>query len=261
MERKIRILAVGDVTSPSAAEYLSKKLWSFREREKIDFTVVNAENAGFITGAPPAVCETLLFGGADCLTGGNHTLRNRSSHKYLDENERVLRPINFGSEAPGRGYTVLDASGLRILFINAMGTVHIDPTLNSPFEYIEGALAKEEGNYDLSVLDIHAEATGEKLAVANYFDGRIDAVFGTHTHVPTADGRILLRGTGYITDLGMCGEGDGILGIETESVIESVRLHLPPKFTLAKGEVSADGVIFTVDAGTHTVTEIKRIKI
>lgn len=261
MDRKIKILAVGDVTSPTAAEYLSHKLWSFREREGVDFTVVNAENAGFITGAPPAVCETLLFGGADCLTGGNHTLRNRSVHSYLEESERALRPINFGSEAPGRGFAVLDASGYRVLVINAMGTVHIDPQLNSPFEYIERVLESQKGRYDVSVLDIHAEATGEKLAIANYFDGRIDVVFGTHTHVPTADTQVLSRGTGYVTDVGMCGESGGILGIDTESVIESVRLHLPPRFSLAKGEISADGVIFTVDIDRHTVTEVKRVKI
>ena len=261
MDRKIKILAVGDVTSPAAAEYLSKKLWSFRKSNGVDFAVVNAENAGFITGAPPAVCETLLFGGADCLTGGNHTLRNRSVHKYLDDSDRALRPINFGSEAPGRGFTVLDAEGYRVLVISAMGTVHIDPQLNSPFEYIERVLEREEGRYDVSVLDIHAEATGEKLAIANYFDGRIDVVFGTHTHVPTADARILPRGTGYVTDVGMCGESGGILGIETGSVIESVRLHLPPRFSLADGETSADGVIFTVNADKHTVTEVERVKI
>jgi calcineurin-like phosphoesterase len=142
-----------------------------------------------------------------------------------------------------------------------MGTVHIDPQLNSPFEYIERVLERERGRYDVSVLDIHAEATGEKLAIANYFDGRIDVVFGTHTHVPTADAQVLPRGTGYVTDVGMCGESGGILGIETGSVIESVRLHLPPRFSLAEGEPSADGVIFTVNIDKHTVTEVERVKI
>jgi metallophosphoesterase (TIGR00282 family) len=261
MDRKFRILAVGDVTSPGAAEYLSSKLWSFRDKEKIDFTVVNAENGGFITGATPEVMDRLLMGGADCLTGGNHTMRNRSAHRYLEESERALRPVNFPGSVPGHGYTVLDAEGVRVLVINAMGTVNIDPVLNSPFEYIERVLDKMKGGYDISVLDIHAEATGEKMAVANYFDGRIDIVFGTHTHVPTADECVLPKGTGYITDVGMCGESGGILGIETGSVIDSVMTHMPPRFSVAKGAVSADGAVFTVDLNKHVVTEVKRVKI
>ncbi|MBQ7363102.1 MAG: YmdB family metallophosphoesterase [Clostridia bacterium] len=257
----MRILAIGDVTSPSAAEYLASKLWSFREREKIDFTVVNAENAGFITGVSADIADRLLFGGADCLTGGNHTMRNKGIYTFLEENDRIIRPINFGDSVPGRGYTVLDASGVRVLVINAMGCVHIEPTLNSPFDYIEGALEAERGNYDVSVLDIHAEATGEKLALAHFFDGRIDIVFGTHTHVPTADATVLPSGTGYITDVGMCGESGGILGLDTLGVIESVRFHLPQRFSPAKGTPRADGVIFTVDLSKHRVTEIKQVEI
>ena len=261
MKRSIRILAVGDVTSPSALEYLSSRLWGVREREKIDFTVVNAENAGFITGVGSEGAKTLLFGGADCLSGGNHTMRNRSVYTYLDECDRIIRPINYGGEAPGRGYTVLDANGLRVLVINALGCVHIEPRLDSPFDYIERALECECGNFDVSVLDIHAEATGEKLAIANCFDGRIDVIFGTHTHVPTADMTVLPKGTGYVTDVGMCGESGGILGLETSSVIETIRKHMPPRFTVAKGAPRADGVIFTVDVQAHRVTEIKRIEI
>ncbi len=256
-----RILAIGDVTSPTAAEYLASRLWSFRREEKIDFTVVNAENAGFITGAGRNEAETLLFGGADCLTGGNHTMRNKSILGYLDESDKMLRPINYGGEVPGRGYTVLDAGALRVLVINAMGNVHIEPNLNSPFEYIDAVLAEERGSYDISILDIHAEATGEKYAIASFFDGRIDVIFGTHTHVPTADEQVLPRGTGYVTDLGMCGESCGILGLDTGGVVDSIRLRMPPKFAPAKGAPTADGVIFTLDTEKHRVKEIKRVKI
>ncbi len=257
----MRILAIGDVTSPTAAEYLASKLWSFRKREEIDFTVVNAENAGFITGASPSIADSLLFGGADCLTGGNHTMRNRAVYTYLDECDKIIRPVNYGGAVPGRGYTVLDAAGVRVLVINALGCVHIEPTLNSPFDAIDAVLDKERGNYDVTVLDIHAEATGEKLAIANYFDGRIDVIFGTHTHVPTADECILPHGTGYITDVGMCGERGGILGIETSSVVESARRRMPPRFSVAGGAPEADGVVFTVDVSAHRVTEVKRVKI
>jgi len=257
----MRILCIGDVTSPRAVEFLSHRLWRYREENKIDFCIVNAENAGLVTGATPELAEKLLSAGADCLTGGNHTLRNKSVYSYLDESERMLRPVNFGTEAAGQGYTILDCDGYKILIINAMGNVHIEPTLDSPFDYIERVLVREEGRYDLSVLDIHAEATGEKLAVAHCFDGRINMIFGTHTHVPTADGQILPGGTGYITDLGMCGESGGILGMDKERVVLRMRSHLPHSFTAAEGAVMADGVIFTVDASNGKISSVEQVKI
>ena len=256
----MKILAIGDVTSPTAAEKLARVLWNYRKKNNIDMVIVNAENAGFITGATPEVMETLLLGGADCLTGGNHTLRNRRSHTLLEETKEVVRPVNFGDSAPGRGYTTVDVAGYRVLVINAMGQVNIDPVLDSPFSHIERVLKSEEGKYDISILDIHAEATGEKHAIAHYFDGRISAIFGTHTHVQTADERILPNGTGYISDIGMCGEQGGILGIETNSVVYSVRNHLPPKFVPAEGEVVAFGAIFTIDTATGKTTSVERVK-
>ena len=255
----MRILAIGDVTGIGGVRHLEAELWRVRDREKIDLAIVNVENAGFITGPSPDTAARVLDAGADCLTGGNHTLRNKAIYSYLDTEERMLRPINFGAEAPGSGYTVVDVSGYRVMVISAMGNVHIDPTLDSPFEYIERALAREEGRYDVAVLDIHAEATGEKLAVAHAFDGRISVIFGTHTHVQTADEQILPRGTGYLTDLGMCGESGGILGMDAEGVVKRMRTHLPLKFEVAKGRPRADGAIFTVDEKSGKVTEIKRI--
>lgn len=256
----MRILAIGDVTSRAGVAHLEAKLWQVIKDERIDFTVVNCENAGFVTGASPELAERLLQAGADCLTGGNHTLRNRSVLGYLDSSDRMLRPINYGSAAEGSGYTILSASGYRIMVISAMGNVHIEPTLDAPFGYIERALARESGNYDFAILDIHAEATGEKLAVAHAFDGAINVIFGTHTHVPTADLTVLPRGTGYVTDLGMCGESGGILGMEIESVIARVRDHLTTPFRAAPGAAMADGVIFELAHNTGRVTDIKRIR-
>ncbi len=257
----MKILAIGDVTSPVAAEYLSRKLWRYREENEIDFTVVNAENASFITGAGPEVAEKLLRGGADCLTGGNHTLRNKQVYTFLDENKEMLRPINFGDSAPGRGYTVLDASGRRVLVISAMGCVHIEPNLDSPYSFIDAVLERERGNFDVAVLDIHAEATGEKLAIAHSYDGRINVIFGTHTHVTTADECILPHGTGYITDVGMCGESGGILGIDKDSVIETMRTHMPPRFRPSTGDIECSGAVFTLDNITYRVIDVKRVKI
>ena len=255
----LKILVIGDVTSPAGVEHLAKNLWRFREAHGVDFCVVNGENASFITGISAPLAEKLLRGGADCITGGNHTLRNRQAYTFLDECREILRPVNFGDGAPGRGYTILECSGYRILVISAMGNVHIDPVLDSPYSYIDRVLADCSGKYDFSVLDIHAEATGEKAAIAYAYDGKINVVFGTHTHVMTADPRVLPLGTGYITDVGMCGESGGILGMSAESVIGRMRSHLPNKFVLADGMCVADGVIFTLDTSSKRVVQIEPV--
>ena len=255
----MRILAIGDVTSPEGLAHLSKNLWKYREENKIDFVIVNGENASFITGISEEGAVKLLRGGADCITGGNHTLRNRKVYTYIEEERALLRPINFGDAAPGRGYAILDACGYSVLVINAMGIVNIEPRLNSPYGYIDKVLSDEAGKYDLAVLDIHAEATGEKLALGYAYDGRINIIFGTHTHVPTADERILPCGTGYITDVGMCGETEGVLGMDPALVVERQRTALPVPFKAASGVPRADGVIFDFDMNTKRVTKIERI--
>ena len=258
-ESKVKILAIGDVTSPSGIEHLKRNLWKFREENKIDFCLVNGENAAFITGISPDLAEILLRAGADCITGGNHTLRNKKTYTFLDECGEILRPVNFGDSAPGRGYTILDCMGYRMLVINAMGQVHIEPTLDSPFTHIDAVLKREEGNYDFAILDIHAEATGEKLAVGYAYDGKINIIFGTHTHVQTADSQILPLGTGYISDIGMCGESEGILGMDPEVVVMRMRSNLPHSFKAASGKCRADGVIFTLDTSKRIVTKVERI--
>ena len=256
----MKILVIGDVTSAGGIAHLEKNLWKFRSSENIDLCIVNAENAGFITGASPEAAERLLAAGADCLTGGNHTLRNHATHGYIDSQENMLRPINFGDTAPGSGYVILDVSGYRVMVISAMGNVGITPTLDSPFGYIDRLLSREEGRYDVAVLDIHAEATGEKLAIAHAYDGKISVIYGTHTHVPTADEQILPHGSGYITDVGMCGESGGILGMDVESTVLRMRTHLTPRVTAAAGKPIADGAIFTLDPSSGVVSEVRRIK-
>lgn len=255
----MKILAIGDVTSRGGVTHLEKNLWKFRKENGIDFTVVNGENASFISGISPELSETLLFSGADCITGGNHTMGNKQIYSALEENPALLRPINYGDSVVGKGYTILDVSGKRILVISAMGNIHIEPTLDSPYRYIDRVLKEEAGKYDFSVLDIHAEATGEKCAIAHAYDGKINVIFGTHTHVPTADERILKNGTGYITDLGMCGEADGILGVDTDFVIEKMRTRLPGRYKVAEGACVANGAIFEIDEKENRVVSVKRV--
>ena len=255
----MKILAIGDVTSPVGLEHLSKNLWQIREKHGIDFCVVNGENASFVSGISKEGADILLRSGADCITGGNHTMQNHASHGMLDEYNEVLRPINYGDRAPGHGYAIIDTGIYRVLVINAMGNVYMEPQLDMPYSYIERVLKNTAGQYDFSVLDIHAEATGEKLAVAHSFDGKINVVFGTHTHVPTADTSVLPRGTGYVSDLGMCGESGGILGMDIGTVLFKMRTKLPGKFKVSSGEPYADGVVFTLDKDGKAVA-VERIK-
>ncbi len=257
----MKILAIGDVTGQAGVELLKSRLWGVRREWGVDFCIVNAENAAFVTGASPEIAETLLGAGADCLTGGNHTLRNKAVYSFIDDCTSMLRPINFGADAPGSGYSILDCNGYRVMVINAMGNVHIDPVLDSPFGYIDRALEREAGRYDIAVLDIHAEATGEKLAVGYAYDGKISVIFGTHTHVPTADAQILPRGSGYVTDVGMCGESGGVLGMDAETVVKRMRSRLPHKFIPASGPAYADCVLFDVDASSGRVRSVERKRI
>lgn len=255
----MNILCVGDVTSPAGVEHLRANLWQFRRDNKIDFCVVNGENASLISAATPEQAETLLKSGADAVTGGNHTLRQKLIYRMLEENDTLLRPINFPEGAPGVGYNIFDVNGYRVLLINAMGNVHIDPTLDSPYPYIDRVLSREEGRYDIALIEIHAEATGEKVALGYAYDGKVSAVWGTHTHVPTADEQILPLGTGYITDIGMCGESGGVLGMDPALVVERMRTRLPIRFQKAAGRVIASGVIFTVDEKTRKTTSVRRV--
>ena len=256
----MRILAIGDVTSNRGVEHLKRNLWKFRKEKRIDFCVVNGENASFISGISREQAEELLRSGADCITGGNHTMHARCAQELLEEFPEVLRPINYGDSVMGHGYGVFDAQGYKVLVINALGIVGVEPRLDNPYAFIDKVLATCSGEYDVAILDIHAEATGEKLAIGYAYDGMIGVVFGTHTHVPTADAMILPAGTGYVTDLGMCGETGGVLGMDAATVVEKMRTRLPIKFKAASGEPSADGVIFDYDMTAKRVVAVERVK-
>ena len=261
--RLIRILALGDVVGTYAAQHLAANLYKIREKVAADFTVVNVENtaAGSGNGTDTASARALLAGGADVLTGGNHTFSKREYHAFLEQEPRALRPANLPGECPGEGYTVVSAAGVRILCINLLGRVYMQPNANCPFAAADAILHREEGKYDLAVVDMHAEATAERIAMGRYLDGKAAVVFGTHTHVQTADKTILPHGTGYLTDLGMCGGEGTILGMDPEPIIERFRTQLPAKFSVSPRPITVQGALFTVDADTGCTTDVETVSI
>ena len=254
----MRILAVGDVVGSSGVAHLEETLRAFVARNKIDFTIVNGENASDVHGLSSKDAAKIFAAGADLITLGNHSFGCADLFPVLESETPILRPANYPPEAPGRGYDILKVSGWRILCANIGGRFEMDP-LADPFDTADRILSREAGNYDLSILDFHAEATSEKVAMGRYLDGRFTIVFGTHTHVPTADAKILPKGTGYVTDLGMCGPVESIIGCEIEPTIKRLRTLVPVRFHAAQGEASADAVIFTVDEETNKCVKIERV--
>ena len=256
----INILALGDIVGTQTLQLLQKELWKKLEELGVDLVVANGENATDIHGLCSRDARMLLDSGVDVITLGNHTFGMRDLYPFLDDHPNdIIRPANYPATCPGCGYTVRDVCGWRVLCLNVNGTVFMEP-LDSPFEAIERILTREQGNYDVAVADLHAEATSEKIALARAFDGRVTVMFGTHTHVTTADEQILPGGSGYITDLGMSGPTDGILGTRTEAVLCKMRSHMPAHFTVADGNVAICGALFTVDPSAHRCISVKRIR-
>lgn len=241
----MRILCMGDAVGDGGVEYLrrGRLLSRLRRENEADLVIVNGENSAAGNGISRDSAEALFDAGADVITGGNHTFRRRDVAEYLDDAPYVLRPANYPDAAPGHGFCVIDCAGVRVLVVNLIGCVFME-SQDSPFTVADRILAQMQGKYDLSVFDIHAEATSEKMALAAYLDGRASAVFGTHTHVATADAQILPRGTGYITDLGMCGSHAGILGVSTDVILRKYLVRTPVTFTPAVGREEAHGVLF-----------------
>lgn len=255
----MKILTLGDVVGARTVDLLARELWPLRRRLGVDCVVANGENATDIHGLSRADAERLLDGGVDLLTSGNHIWGKRDLHPLLEEETRVLRPANYPPTTPGCGAAVIDAAGWRMLCINVMGTVFLD-ALADPFDTVERILNRFDGRYDLALLDIHAEATSEKQALARCFDGRVQIIVGTHTHVQTADEGILPGGSGYITDLGMCGPTNGILGTDADAVLRKFRTHMPQRFAPADGPIALCGAVFTVEDGNR-VTKVERVRI
>lgn len=241
----LHVLAVGDVVGDVGVDYLRRHLRTLKKLHGVDFTVVNGENAAGV-GLLPRQAEDLFAAGADVITLGNHTWDKRQIVPMVEENRYLLRPANYTSQVPGRGFGVFDGPrGLRIGVLNLIGRCEMDSNFENPFTTADRIL--KEADCDVVLVDFHAEATSEKGAMAFYLDGRAQALWGTHTHVPTADAQVLKRGLGFVTDLGMTGPAVSVLGIKPEQAEPLPGRPYPMRYEAAEGPCKLESCLFEID--------------
>lgn len=252
---ELRVLAVGDVVGQPGMERILRDLRRLKRKTGADFTVVNGENAS-VVGITPDQAEDILDAGADVVTLGNHSFGKREIVPYLDDSTRILRPANYAPQAPGIGWQVYETRAGDVAVIDLIGRVNMDYTPDNPFLLVEKILKKLDTS--LILVEIHGEATSEKLAMGYHLDGKVSAVWGTHTHVPTADARVLPRGTGYVTDLGMTGPAESVLGIRPELSIAKFRGDLTERYRWAEGPTKLEAVLFTLDGATGKCLKAER---
>ncbi len=251
----MRVFLIGDVISQQGCEFLRKKLPEYKKENQIDAVIANGENSAVGNGILPHSADFLFDSGVDVITSGNHVFKRHEIQDYIDEHPNLIRPANFNENCYGNGYYILDAGAWTLCVINVLGQVYMD-AIDCPFKACDKILDRVEA--DFYIVDFHAEATGEKMALAYYLDGRVSAVVGTHTHVQTADEQILPKGTGYISDLGMTGPIKSILGITPENIVRKMTTRLPTRFVVPDTECKIEGVIVDLDKKTGKCTKIRR---
>ena len=251
-----KVLAVGDVVGNPGLDRVRRNLRQLKRKTGADFTVVNGENAA-VVGLLPHQAEDILDAGADVITMGNHTWGKREIVDYMEDCPRILRPANYAPQVPGRGWQVFDTKVGPVAVVDLIGRCNMDYGPDNPFLMVEEIL--KEIDTKIILVELHAEATSEKLAMGYLLDGRASAVWGTHTHVPTADARILPKGTGYVTDLGMTGPRDSVLGIRPDLSIAKFRGDLTERYRWAEGATKMEAVLFTIDSTTGTCRKAERV--
>jgi len=257
----VRVLFVGDVVGRPGRDAVEALLPGLRERLAVDICVVNGENIANGVGITPRLAERLLASGADALTLGNHAWRRDEIGPYLSSSTAVVRPANFQSGAPGRGLTVVPArDGTPVAVINLLGSLYLDPA-HSMWEVVDELVEEAQATTPLILVDVHAEATSEKVALAAWLDGRVTAVLGTHTHVQTSDARVLPGGTAALTDVGMTGPHDSVIGVRTELAIRRMRTGMPVRFETASDGVRLEGALVTCDPATGRASEIEPVRV
>lgn len=255
---ELRILTVGDVVGAAGLGYLEKTLRALKRQQAIDFCIVNGENASMV-GMTPQQADDIFFAGADVITLGNHVWNRREIVPYLEDTAFVLRPANLAPQLPGVGYHTYDTKAGPLVVIDLVGRCGMDFGPDNPFLLVEKLL--REIDTPRIMVEIHAEATSEKLAMAYMLDGRVSTVYGTHTHVPTADLQILPKGTGYVTDLGMTGPRFSVLGVNPKQSVANFRGDLTGRYEQASGPCKLEGAVFTLDGATGKTTNVERIMI
>jgi metallophosphoesterase (TIGR00282 family) len=253
----MRVLFIGDVVGKPGREGLAAAMPGLRSEHLPDLVIVNGENAGGGVGITTESAQEIFGLGADVITLGNHTYRHREVYGYLDSEQRIVRPANFPEANPGRGHTIVDAAGMKVAVVNLSGALYLTVE-RSPFPLIDELLAELRGAADAVIVDFHAELTSEKVAMGRHLDGRAAAVFGTHTHVPTADARVLPGGTAHITDVGMTGSRAGIIGVKTEQALHGFRTQMPVRFESATEDVWVMGALVDVndDGLARSITQV-----
>lgn len=259
MGNTLKVLCVGDVVGSVGCEYLKKHLPTIKKEYEIDICIANGENSAQGNGITPFSAEQLFSSGVDFITTGNHAFKRNEICEYLEDSVSVIRPINFNDDIYGKGYGIVDKGSFRIGVINALGTVYLQP-LNNPFDCIDKAIEELKKEVKIIILDFHAEATAEKRAIGFYLDGKVSVVFGTHTHVQTADEQILENGTGYITDIGMTGPIQSVLGITPSIAIEKIKTNFPVRFENPNTACSIEGCMFTIEKATGKTVAVERLR-
>jgi len=251
-----KVLAVGDVVGNPGMDRVRRSLRYLIRKTGADFVIVNGENAA-VVGILPQQAENILDAGADVITLGNHSFAKREIVDTLDENSRILRPANYAPQLPGRGFGIYDTKAGPVAVLDLIGRCNMDYGPDNPFLHAERIL--KEHKVKITLVELHAEATSEKLAMGYMLDGRVSAVWGTHTHVPTADAQVLPQGTGYVTDLGMTGPKYSVLGIQPKLSIAKFRGDLPERYRWAEGETKMEAVLFTIDTATGKCRKAERV--
>lgn len=256
----MKILVVGDIVGKPGRSAFAQIAGTMKRDGVVDFVVANAENAAGGRGPSPKIAQDLFDAGADILTLGDHTWDEKKLLPYLDENKFIVRPANFAAACPGRGWTTISTERGNLTVVNLIGRVFMQPLYNCPFEEISRVLAEKEGKSNVIIVDFHAEATSEKIAMGRHLDGRVTAVLGTHTHVQTSDEYILPGKTAYITDLGMTGPKESVIGREIKPVLQKFKTGMPQRFNVASSDIKLEGVLIDADGKTGQAKSITRIR-
>lgn len=258
---KTRILAIGDVVGRPGRVLLKERLPEFCRKELVDCVIANGENISGGSGIMPSEADEVFKAGVHVLTAGDHAWGKKEIIPYIDRTPNLLRPANFPAEQPGRGSTVVEtAGGVRVGVVTLLGRVFMNVQADCPFHAARRLVSELKAKTPVVAVEIHCEATSEKIAMGWHLDGRVSVLFGTHTHIPTADERVLPKGTAYITDVGMTGPYDSVLGRDKERVVGAMVTSVPAAFEVATDDVRLCGVVVTVEATTGRATQIERIR-